>query len=272
MKIGTIVHLDETTPRQIEKVKQYGLESCQLACWDMTKFTDENAASVVAASREYGIEISALWCGWEGEAVWNFIDGYHTLGLVPLRTRKKRIENLKSGSDFAKKINVSHVVTHMGFLPENPNTDEYSCVVEAIREIAEYCKNNGQYLMFETGQETPITLLRTILTVNTGNLGINLDPANLLLYGKANPCDALDVFGKYVMGVHAKDGEYPTDPLYLGQEKRIGDGRVNFPLLIEKLKKLGYDGSLTIEREISGEKQVQDILYAKKFLEELING
>ena len=126
--------------------------------------------------------------------------------------------------------------------------------------------------MFETGQETPITLLRTILTVNTGNLGINLDPANLLLYGKANPCDALDVFGKYVMGVHAKDGEYPTDPLYLGQEKRIGDGRVNFPLLIEKLKKLGYDGSLTIEREISGEKQVQDILYAKKFLEELING
>lgn len=59
--------------------------------------------------------------------------------------------------------------------------------MEAIREIAEYCKNNGQYLMFETGQETPITLLRTILTVNTGNLGINIDPANLLLYGKANP-------------------------------------------------------------------------------------
>ena len=94
MKIGTMVHLDETTPIHIEKVKQYGLESCQLVCWDMTKFTDEKAASVVAASREYGIEISALWCGWEGEAVWNFIDGYHTLGLVPLRTRKKRIENL----------------------------------------------------------------------------------------------------------------------------------------------------------------------------------
>lgn len=187
MKIGTIVHLNETTPEQIAKVRQYGLESCQLVCWDMTKFTDENAASVVAASREYGIEISALWCGWEGEAAWNFVDGYHTLGLVPVRTRKKRIENLKSGSDFAKKINVAHVVTHMGFLPENPTTDEYSCVVDAIREVAEYCKNNGQYLLFETGQETPITLLRTILTVGTGNLGINLDPATCCFTVKPIP-------------------------------------------------------------------------------------
>jgi sugar phosphate isomerase/epimerase len=96
--------------------------------------------------------------------------------------------------------------------------------------------------------------------------------ANLLLYGKANPCDAVDIFGDYVRGVHAKDGEYPTDPAYLGVEKRIGDGRANFPVLIKKLMEHGYNGSITIEREISGEKQIEDIIYAKKFLEDIING
>ena len=135
-----------------------------------------------------------------------------------------------------------------------------------------YCKANGQYLLFETGQETPITLKRTIEYVGTGNLGINLDPANLLLYGKANPCDAVDIFGDYVRGVHGKDGQYPTDPNYLGEEKRIGDGRVNFPCLIKKLKEHGYDGSITIEREIDGDKQIEDILYAKEFLGGIING
>ncbi|MFR1565772.1 MAG: sugar phosphate isomerase/epimerase family protein [Christensenellales bacterium] len=272
MKIGTMVSLNENVAEKIRDVKKYGLQSFQLVCWNMEMFTDENAETVRQTADECGLELTALWCGWEGEAVWNFMDGYHTLGLVPVRYRVKRVENLKKGSDFAKKLGVTDVITHMGFLPENPETDEYREVTLAIREVAEYCKRNGQYLLFETGQETPITLLRTIEYVGTGNLGINLDPANLLLYGKANPCDAVDIFGKYVRGVHGKDGEYPTDPRYLGEEKRIGDGRVGFKLLISKLKACGYDGSITIEREIGGEKQIEDIIYAKKFLEDIING
>ena len=84
--------------------------------------------------------------------------------------------------------------------------------------------------------------------------------------------NAIDIFGEYIRGVHGKDGEYPTNGNYLGEEKRIGDGRVNFPLLIKKLKEKGYDGAITIEREITGEEQIKDILYAKKFLEDIING
>lgn len=201
---------------------------------------------------------------------WDFIDGYHTIGLVPVGPRARRVQNLKDGSDFAKKLGVKYVVTHAGFIPENQKTDEYVAVVAALKEVAEHCKKNGQYFLFETGQETPVTLRRTIEKIGTGNVGVNLDPANLLLYGKGNPCDAMDVFGDYVMGVHAKDGEYPTDGDCLGTEKRIGDGRVNFPLLIKKLKEHGYDGAITIEREIDGEEQARDVLYAKKFLEELI--
>lgn len=272
MKIGVMVSLTDNIEKSFEEVLRFGLQSCQLFCWDMEKFSDEYADRVNKAAKKTGVEITALWCGWEGTKSWDFVDGYHTLGLIPIMYRKERIENLKQGSDFAKKIGVKDVATHMGFLPENCKTDEFEQVVIAIREVAQYCKDNGQYLLFETGQETPITLKRTIQAVGTGNLGINLDPANLLLYGKANPCDAVDIFGEYVRNVHAKDGEYPTDPRYLGKEKRIGDGRVNFPLLIKKLKEKGYDGPLTIEREISGEQQIEDIKYAKKFLEDIING
>ena len=124
--------------------------------------------------------------------------------------------------------------------------------------------------MFETGQETPVTLLRTIEEVGTGNLGVNLDPANFILYGKANPVDSLDIIGKYVRGVHAKHGKYPTNGRDLGKEYPLGEGDVNFPEFIKKLKKIGYKGALTIEREISGEKQIKDIMSAKKLLESLI--
>ena len=90
------------------------------------------------------------------------------------------------------------------------------------------------------------------------------------MYGKGNPVDALDVFGKYVRDVHAKDGLYPTDGKNLGKETPLGEGKVNFPLLVKRLKDIGYDGALTIEREISGDKQIEDIMKAKKILEELI--
>jgi len=102
------------------------------------------------------------------------------------------------------------------------------------------------------------------------NVGINLDPANLLMYGKANPVDALDVYGSYVRGVHAKDGEYPTDAYQLGRQKPLGQGRVNFPVLIGKLESLGYAGALTIERRVTNEEHIAEIKMGKSFLESFI--
>ena len=131
-------------------------------------------------------------------------------------------------------------------------------------------KRQGQNLLFETGQETPVTMLRCFEDVGTGNLYVNLDPANLILYGKSNPVDALCVFGGYVRGVHAKDGLYPVNGRELGTEVKIGTGRVDFPALVRSLSELGYEGSLTIEREIEGEEQIRDILEAKEYLSGLI--
>ena len=144
----------------------------------------------------------------------------------------------------------------------------------AFNTIVAKCKENGQNFLFETGQETPVTLKRAIQDIEKalgkGNVGINLDPANLLMYGKANPVDALEVFGEYVMGIHGKDGKYPTDGHHLGDEVPLGQGKVNYPAFIAKLKEVGYEGDITIEREIDGDEQKKDIRMAKDLLDKLI--
>lgn len=271
MKLGLIIHLDnEDIESKFRQVKDLGFASCQLACWNTELMTKENADKVKKLCADFGIEISTFWCGWSGPAVWDFYEGPLTLGLVPAEYRFERMRDLMKGSDFAQLLGVENVATHVGFMPEVPSSSQYNEVIAALRYVCNYMKDKGQYFMFETGQETPVTLRRAIEDIGTGNLGINLDPANLILYGKANPVDALDVFGEYVRDVHAKDGCYPTGGKALGEEKPLGEGKVNFPRLIARLKELGYDGPLTIEREITGEQQRKDILLAKKMLEELI--
>lgn len=272
MKIGVIIQLDDDRiDEKIEQAHELGFRVFQLCGWNHDFFTDETAEKVLTACRGRHMEISTFWCGWSGEAAWNFYEGQTTLGIVPLAYRARRVEELKHGSDFAKKLGVSQMATHMGYMPENPLGEDYLPLIAAIREVAEHCRTNGQKLLFETGQETPVTLRRVIEDVDTGNLGINLDPANLILYGKANPIDALDVFGEFVCDVHAKDGRYPTNGRYLGQETVVGEGKVNFPAFVKRLREVGYDGSLIIEREISGEQQIKDIQATKIYLEGLIS-
>lgn len=272
MKIGVCVNFNkiDDMSKKFKNLKAEGFDNCQLISWKPELWTDENLEIIKNLTEENGITISAFWCGWEGPCVWNFYDGQITLGLVPPEYRVMRIKNLCDGADFARKLGVKNVVTHMGFIPENPNDPQFAPFCVAVRQVAEHLKKNGQYLLFETGQETPVTMLRCFEKVGCDNLGVNLDTANVILYGKANPVDALDVFGKYVMNIHAKDGLYPTNGHDLGREVRIGDGKVDFKALFKKLHELGYDSYVTIEREIEGEQQTEDIRHAKKYLGDII--
>src|SRR5437867_4436019 len=152
----------------------------------------------------------------------------------------------------------------------DPNDAVYKETIAAMREVAGYCKRNGQNFRYGTGQETPITLVRAMQDVGLDNQGLNFDLANLILYGKANPVDAIELLGPYVQGIHAKDGLWPTGPRKLGEEVPIGKGKVDFPRIIARLKQLNYRGAVTIEREISGQKQVEDVRDAKMYLEKLI--
>lgn len=231
-------------------VTQFGLKTCQLVSWEPDVWDASLADRLREQSAESGVGISGFWAGFTGPMEWNFTAGPTTLGVVPVEHRDRRLADLKKGADFAKRIAARAVVTHCGFIPENMTDPSYEGVVEAIREIAEYCRSLDLEFWFETGQETPVVLLRTIERVAAGNLGINLDPANLIMYGKGNPIDALDVFGQFVRNIHVKDGMCPTDGEHLGREVQVGQGKVRFPEFIRRLKEIGFDGELIIEREI----------------------
>ncbi len=271
-RIGVIV-APNPKGETLKYVHDFGLRVCQLCCWEPAHYTEEYAKKLTEETKKTGVEVASLWAGWPGPAVWDFVEGPRTLGIVPREYREMRVAALKKAGDFAKWAKLPAVVTHLGYIPENAEDEMFKEVVGVVRDIAAYLKERGIEFWFETGQETPVTLLRLIKQAGTGNLGINLDPANLILYGKANPIDALDVFGKYVKSIHAKDGVYPTDPMKLGHEVKVGEGKVRFPEFIKRLDEIGYKGPYIIEREISGPQQQADIAATVKYLDaNLLNG
>jgi len=270
MEMGVLSSFSVDGSNPFDIIARYGVETTQLCNWDMSKWTDENAKKVRKDLKSSGVRLSALWTGYSGTVIWNFVDGPDTMGLIPRYTRRKRLDDLKRGADFAAKVGAPAIITHCGFIPETPKCDLYCDVLEALHEIGSYCQQLGLGFWFETGQETPVTLLRTIEDLALPNLGINLDTANIILYGKGNPVDALEVFGKYVRNLHVKDGVYPTNGNQLGHEVAVGQGKVDFKRIIPKLHELGYTGELIIEREIGGEQQAKDIMSAVKYIRSLV--
>ena len=268
LRLGLIIAVGNDPESAMAKVHDLGLPTAQIY---VEEFHPGLAGRLRQALEMYHIEATAVVVGGPGKEVWDFYGGPVTIGVVPRETRTARVAHIKKGSDFARQCGIPAVQTHCGFIPENPNEALYKETVETIRDIAEYCKRNGQNLRYETGQETPITLVRTMQDVGTENQGVNFDLANLILYGKANPVDAIELLGPYVQGIHAKDGMWPTDPKRLGEEVPIGKGKVDFPRIISRLKELDYRGAVTIEREISGPQQMEDVRAAKTYLEKLIS-
>jgi len=268
LRLGLIIGIGSDPDAAMAKVHNLGLPTCQAYISNTGR---EAALRLRKALDKYDIEATSVVVGGPGREAWNFYEGPLTIGLVPRETRDARIAHIKAASDFAKECGIPAVQTHCGFIPENPNDPIYKETVAAIRDVAAYCKRNGQNMRYETGQETPITLVRTIEDVGLDNQGINFDLANLILYGKANPVDAIEILGPYVQGIHAKDGLWPTNPKDLGKEVPIGQGRVDFPRIIARLKAIGYRGAVTIEREVSGPQQLEDVRAAKVYLEKLIS-
>jgi len=266
-RLGIIIGVAKDPHAALKRVHDFGVPTCQAGTDD---FSDQVYGALKSAAEMYSIEITAINTSGGPPNKYTFSEGPQTIGVVPPQYRQQRIDNYKRASDFAKRLGVPALHSHFGFIPENPNDPQYAGTVDALREVATHIKGNGQILLMETGQETPITMLRAITDAGVPNMFVNLDCANLILYGKGNPLDALDVIGHLVRGTHAKDGLFPTNPRELGEEVPIGKGKANFPRLIPRLKELGYTGPLTIEREISGPQQFEDIKREKIYLESLV--
>lgn len=267
MALGIITGIGNDPDAAMARVHSLEMQTCQIEAGELN---DDLVRQLRAALNKYGIVVTALGTSGPGPYIYNFYDGPLTLGLIPRTYRAQRIEKLKKFSDFAKQLEIPAIRIHAGFIPEDPNDHLYREAVETLRDVISYCKRNGQDFLYETGTETPITLLRAMEDIGLDNQGVNLDTANLILYDKANPLDALDILGPYVKNTHAKDGLYPTNPHDLGKEVAIPHGKVDFPKIIARLKKLNYQGPITIEREISGPQQIEDVKRERDYLRKLI--
>ena len=271
MALGLIISPFGAPEERIRLVHELGLSNCFLSLDAyIGHFTPDLAAQFRDLLAKYDVVATTVEVVGPKPLVWNFLQGPSTIGLVPPKTRAARMDALRQASDFAKLLGVGQVQTHCGFIPEDPADPLYPGAVEAIRAVARHCHGNGQYFLMETGQETPTTMSRMIRDVGQPNLAVGLDTANLILYGKANPVDAVDILGPHIRSVHAKDGRWPTDPDKLGQEVLIGAGLVNFREVFTKLHRLGYTGAITIERETSGPQQIADVRQEKIYLERII--
>jgi L-ribulose-5-phosphate 3-epimerase len=267
MALGIITGIGNDPDAAMAKVHSLEMHTCQL---ELGTLDDDLIKRLREALDKYQIVVTALGTGGPGPNIYNFYDGPLTLGLVPRTYRAQRIEKVKKFSDYAKQLGIPAIRLHVGFIPEDPNDLLYHEAVETLRDVAGYCKKNGQDFLYETGTETPITMVRAMKDIGLDNQGVNLDTANLILYGKANPLDALDILGPYVKNTHAKDGLYPTNPHDLGEEVPIPHGKVDFPKIIARLKELNYQGPITIEREISGPQQLEDVKRERDYLKKLI--
>ena len=270
--IGVIYSLSELLEHGPAKLLDLDIDCVQLCSGSVELYTEKNAGEI-KKMLEGKIKITSFWAGWTGPGTWDNIDGPHTLGIVQPAFRHLRMNELLKGADFTHMLGAANMATHVGFIPEHPSFPEYRGVVQTLRHIAYYCKSKGLCFNFETGQETPVTLMRCIKDIGLDNLGINLDPANLILYGRGNPVDALDIFKGYIKGVHVKDGDYPSGDFYsLGPERQVGEGSVNFPVFLPKLINQGYTGDLYIEREISGDQQIKDIKETIIYIKNIMRG
>jgi L-ribulose-5-phosphate 3-epimerase len=271
MEIGLLISPFGAPEATIKRVHDMGFSNCFLSLDGyINKFTPDAAKQIGDLLAKYDLVATTVEVVGPQPLVWDFLQGPSTIGLVPPKTRAARIDALRQVSDFAKLLGIEQVQTHCGFIPEDPADALYPGAVEAIKTVAQHCHGNGQYFLMETGQETPTAMSRMIRDVNMENLTVGLDTANLILYGKANPVDAVDILGTHVRSVHAKDGKWPTDPSKLGEEVLIGKGLVDFKTVFTKLHKLGYTGAVTIERETSGPQQIEDVKNEKKYLERIL--
>lgn len=272
MKFGTLVRLKNVNESDVafQKIKDFDLQSCQLV-YKPNEYKKEDAAIIKNAAEKHGIEISAFFAGYKDDYTeWELKYDFRNAGLNSATFGAERLRYILSALPFVQALGVADMIIHAGFIPNDPFANEYAEMLCKVKLLADKAKEYGVNILFETGGESPITLLRLIKEIDTGNLFVNLDTGNLIMYGYGNPCEAVMTLGQYIRNVHAKDGLPPIDPYKIGDEKPIGQGVVDFFRVLSLLNKCGYDRFITIEREIIGGEQEKDIKNGFEYLKDII--
>ena len=280
MKIGALAcSIRLPLPEAVAKFQEMGLTGIQLFTTpELLAFSSRKLADIHKMCADSGLEITAV-CG----------DMASTRFGVTSEM-EDRIDLVKKIIDITCQVNSNIVTTHIGVIPEDTLDPVFQNMVHSIGACAEYAAQCGANFAIETGPEPAETLLKLIETVDSKGLKVNFDPANLRMVSCVDPVHAVEVLGKYIIHTHAKDGINITpgspaaryrmyhadgslrqisDPAPVFKEVPLGDGQVPWDSYLDALRKIGYDGYLTIERE-QGDSREKDIRHAVRFLRERI--
>lgn len=271
--IGVFASIDAGFGVHLDVVKELGIKTIQLHSPHKENRTDEKAKAFTETLKEMGVTITTVFLGFDGETYESIARTAETVGFVPKETRAARLVESYEIADFAAKMGVSAIGSHIGFVPHDRQSADYKDIVETVRTLCDHLLKNNQELHLETGQE-PVELLMAFMDdVQRPNIFINFDPANLILYGIGEPLEALRMVANRVRGVHCKDATATTGTpgIDWGCEVPFGTGQVGAEQFLRLLHEIGYKGALTIERELSSEpeRQKAEIGQAVRLIEEL---
>jgi sugar phosphate isomerase/epimerase len=255
------------TPAEIAAL---GVRCGQVGIPGDMELTEAAAARWKADLEREGLALVTVFAAYNGESYADVATVQRTVGFIPPATRQEREARTLALSDFAAWLGAPSIACHIGFVPEEAGDSERIAVRDVVRRVCDRAARNGQTFALETGQEPAPVLLGFIEEVNRPNLRINFDPANMILYGTGEPIAALRALAKYVVSVHAKDGDWPAAPGMLGVERPLGCGAVGIPRFVGTLREIGFLSSLNVERETESQaERLRDMAEAVQLLRSL---
>lgn len=275
--IGAMLESFREEPRQaMESIRALGLTGVQIyACggyFDIDRLTRDRKNELKLLLDDNGLTLTAL-CG-------DFICGNPDIRFSDPAKSRFIIDKSKRVLDFAKEVGTDIVTTHVGVVPSDVNSEKFAIVHSVCRELAEYADSMGSHFAIETGPEVAATLKQLLDSLGSRGVGVNLDPANLVMVTGDDPAAAVHTLKDYIVHTHAKDGvmlvkgnpeviygeiETEIQNMAYFKEVPLGQGSVPWARYLQALEDIGYRGYLTIEREV-GEDPKADIATAARFL------
>jgi L-ribulose-5-phosphate 3-epimerase len=262
----------KSVPELRRLLDRLGIDVVQIACGDPHHAAWEEGDRLPEAARAAGFRMTGAMLGFPGEDYTTPQTIQKTGGFGDPATRAERLERFRWALDRTRALGLKDLMLHAGFLPE-PGDPDRKPFLDTLAKVSDLAREKGVAVAFETGQETADLLRRTLDELKCSNLGVNFDPANMLLYDKGDPIRAVEILGPDIHSVHVKDANRPTTPGQWGEEVPLGQGQVNIRRFVQTLQKVGYRGPLCIEREVGNQQQrLADVAQGVRYLRECLAG
>jgi L-ribulose-5-phosphate 3-epimerase len=263
--------LDPKDPAElIAQLSNLGLTRVQLALSQAVQDPDTWGAAVDEL-RSAKIEVISGMFATIGEDYSTLESIQRTGGVVPDEHWENNLKLATGVAKITEREGIDLVMFHAGFVPHDKADPGYAKLTDRLTVLADLFADAGCELLLETGQESADELLAFLDSVNHPNLGINFDPANMILYGQGDPIDAISKLVDRTGQIHIKDAVAATTPGEWGTEVVVGQGQVDWDRFFMVLRDAGYDGDMVIERE-AGEDRPSDIAAARDLLNNHLAG